>query len=243
MPDIIPVTSPPSPIATTQTNQHLFTMDADEGLEDNSIASTNPFRMAIPKPRANLLDFWAWVETKFPPFYSKELYQVLLFQLNLDSFQEMEEFFNHKPHRTMIEQLGFEQFLEFCQPLIELAVIWNFAQNMDSHTTVTYGDFISFRDQRSKTYQLCFPRAPSTPPPYSKVSTTVAASADDFNTQHSKNQRPNAPAMITEEGKPYLSPKDGSQHSWNSRRSKRSYSRSQNSHYHEFDSVSSRHST
>ena len=79
------------------------------------------------------------------------------------------------------------------------------------------------------------------PPPYSKVSTTVAASANDFNSQHSKNQRPNAPAMITEEGKPFLSPKNGSQHSQHSRRSKRTYSRSNNSYYHELDSVSSRH--
>ena len=175
MPDVIPVSTPPPLIATIQTNQHLSTMDVEEGLEDNSITSTNPFRMAIPKPRSNLLDFWAWVETEFPPFYSKDLYQVLLFQMNLDSFQEMEEFFKHKPHRTMIEKLGFEQFLQYRQPLIELAVIWNFAQSMEHQTTLTYGDFISYRDQRSKTYHLCFPRESSTPPPYSKVSTTVAA--------------------------------------------------------------------
>ena len=159
MPNIVPVSelSPPPLIVTANTNQLHTTMDVDDGLEDTSIALTNPFRMAITKRKSNLLDFWAWVETEFPPFYSKELYQVLLFQMNLNSFQEMEEFFNHKPHRTMIEALGFEQFQQYRQPLIELAVIWNFAQNMDNQSAFTSGDFISFQDQCSKTYQLCSP--------------------------------------------------------------------------------------
>jgi len=64
--------------------------------------------------------------------------------MNLDSFQAMEEFFNHKPHKTMIETLGFEQFKQYREPLIELAVIWNFAQNMDNLGIFTYGDFIKF---------------------------------------------------------------------------------------------------
>ena len=51
MPNVVPVSefSPPPLIATTQTSQHQTTMDVDDGLEDNSIESTNPFRMAIPK--------------------------------------------------------------------------------------------------------------------------------------------------------------------------------------------------
>ena len=114
---------------------------------------------------------------------------------------------------------------------------------METQTTLIYGDFISYQDQHSKTYQLCFPRESPTPPPYSKVSTTVAASANDVNTQHSTNQRPNAPAMITEEGQPFLPSKNGSLHSRNSRRSKKSYSRSQKSYSHELDSVNSRHSS
>ena len=59
MPNIVPVSefSPPPLIATIQTNQHQTTMGVEDGLEDNSIESTNPFRMAIPKPKSNLLDF------------------------------------------------------------------------------------------------------------------------------------------------------------------------------------------
>ena len=144
IPNVVPESSPPPLIATIQTNQHQTTMDVEDGLEDNSIESTNPFRMAIPKPKSNLLDFWAWVETKSPPFFSKDLYQVLLSTMHLDSFKAMEEFFNHKPHKTMIETLGFEQFQQYREPLIELAVIWNFAQNMDNLGMFTYGDFIKF---------------------------------------------------------------------------------------------------
>ena len=92
MPDVVPVSelNPPPLLATMNTNQLPTTMDVDDGLEDNLITSTNPFQIAIPKSKSNLLDFWAWVETEFPPFYSKELHQVLLFEMNLDSFQEME---------------------------------------------------------------------------------------------------------------------------------------------------------
>ena len=52
MPNVVPVSelSPPPLIATTHTSQLQTTMDVDDGLEDHSIASTNPFRMAIPNP-------------------------------------------------------------------------------------------------------------------------------------------------------------------------------------------------
>ena len=75
---IVPSSNPPALTTATQTSQHLQqTMYIDEISVDNSIQSTEPLKMVIPKPLKTLMSFWAWVESKFQPFYSDELRKIV----------------------------------------------------------------------------------------------------------------------------------------------------------------------
>ena len=88
----------------------------------------------------------------------------------------------------------------------------------------TYGNFINFRNQRSKFFQQSIPIQNEPPPPYSSVSPTVAAASKDLQTPKSSNNPwPDAPQMVTEEGNHYLPTFDSmSQHSRCSVRSRKS---------------------
>ena len=159
IPNIVPMseTSPPSLITATQTNQQNTTVDVDDGSMDNSIQSTNPLQMVIPKPLPTLASFWAWAEAEFQPFYSDELNEIIMVQMGIISFQKMVEFFAEEPHQQMIQVLGYEQFNHYRQSLVDLAIIWEYAQTLmnsgGNMFSPTYGNFINFRHQWSKFFQ------------------------------------------------------------------------------------------
>ena len=147
IPDVVPilVSNPPAVSQVTQTNQQTTHMEFDE----ESVHSTGPMQMTIPKLLPTIASFWAWTETEFQPFYSDALNDIMMVQMGIISFQKMVTFFAHTPHQEMLQVLGKDKHNFHQQSLIDLAIIWEFAQALlssgDDMISPTHGDFITFQ--------------------------------------------------------------------------------------------------
>ena len=163
IPEIVPVLeSSPSPlIMANQTSQQQTTMEIDEESVAQSIQSTDPLKMVIPKPLPTLASFWAWMETEFQPFYSDELNEIMMTQLGIISFQKMVEFFAEEPHKRIIQVIGPESFTYHRHSLVDLAIIWEFAQTLmssgDDMILPTYGDLFPLDINTPCSFNRAFP--------------------------------------------------------------------------------------
>ena len=73
----------------------------------------------------------------------------------------MEDFIANDPDKSLVQVLGHENFKHYCQPLIDLAILWEFAQTLGNYKSEeflpTYGEFMNFCHHRSRLLEDLFP--------------------------------------------------------------------------------------